>query len=211
MARPREFDRDEALDQAVQVFWRQGFEATTMTDLREAMGIGRQSLYDTFGDKHQLFDEALTRYLALNNARLAETLGDNAGLDAIRAFLHDAAHNLSMQQPRRGCLIMNTCAERAPHDVRAAALTEQGLTSTRTAFARVLRGAADRGEISPSTEVETIAAFLTSQMAGLSVLAQAGASENELIAIADAAMAAIAGPGRRGGGMPGRSGERASP
>src|SRR5260370_35536195 len=74
MARPREFDRDEALKRALAVFWEKGYEATSTDDLIRAIGIGRQSMYDTFGDKHQLYLEALRLYEANTGAALFKRL-----------------------------------------------------------------------------------------------------------------------------------------
>jgi TetR/AcrR family transcriptional repressor of nem operon len=75
MARPKEFDKDEALQKAMNVFWCRGFEATSMQDVVDAMGIKRQSLYDTFGGKHQLYLAALDRYRAEQDAKLLALLG----------------------------------------------------------------------------------------------------------------------------------------
>lgn len=178
----------------MEVFWAHGFEATTMTDLQQALGIGRQSLYATFGDKQQLFVEALDRYVQMSDAVLAERFGPNAGLDEIRSHLHEAATRLTVGEPRSGCLIMNTCIERAPHDAQIAAVTERGLASVRHAFARALANSRDRGELSLSGETHVMATFLTSQLAGLAVLARAGASTAELIQIADTALSSLESP-----------------
>jgi hypothetical protein len=86
---------------------------------------------------------------------------------------------------------MNTCIERSPHDAQIAELTERGLASVRSAFARALQNGRDRGTIGPDGETDAMAAFLTSQLAGLAVLARAGASAAELIQIADTALSSL--------------------
>jgi AcrR family transcriptional regulator len=87
MARPREFDRDAAVQRAMSVFWRKGYAATSTDDLLRAMNIGRQSMYDTFGDKHRLYLEALERYqresIAENIRRLRSTASPLAGIEAL--------------------------------------------------------------------------------------------------------------------------------
>src|SRR5258708_38286901 len=86
MARPREFDRDGAVERAMSAFWRKGYAATSTDDLLRAMNIGRQSMYDTFGDKHRLYVEALEKYqrdrVAENIRRLRSTASPLAGIEA---------------------------------------------------------------------------------------------------------------------------------
>jgi len=149
MARPRKFDREEALDKALDLFWSHGFEATTMSDLQRELGIGRQSLYTTFGDKHQIFAEALDRYVTSADAMLADRFGPSAGVEAIRAHLHFGAQTLTSGD-RRGCLVMNTCIELAPHDEGARLLTNRHLSALRAHFESAIETSRERGELGPS-------------------------------------------------------------
>ena len=191
MARPRQFDRDEALMKAMAVFWEHGFDATTMTDLQKALGIGRQSLYTTFGDKDQLYAEALERYLELADVELAQRLGEQAGFVELRAHVLGAAERLGADEQRMGCLMMNSCVDRAPHDPAVAALAARGLESSQQGFSTALLNARDRGELGPRGDVDDIARFLTSQMAGLSVLARSGASVEQLRSVAETALESV--------------------
>ncbi len=193
MARPREFNRAEALQKAIEVFWTHGYDATSMTHLQKALGIGRQSLYSTFGDKQQLFYEALQHYVLMSETQCAAHFGDEAGIETIREHFRMAAQRLTEGEPRRGCLIMNAGIERAPHDARAAALVERGLSCLRTSFARALHNAHDRGEISATVDVESAATALTAQNAGLAVLGRSGASAEQLFLSANAALDALVG------------------
>ncbi len=186
MARPREFDRDEALSKALEVFWDQGFEATSMSDLQRALGIGRQSLYNTFGDKVALFEEAITAYECMAGESLASHFGPDTGLESIRAHFHLVARRLTEGSPRRGCLLLSTSIERAPRDARIAAVTQRGFEAIRMAFAGALRRAQAIGEVASTADVDALAAVLTSHNAGMSVLAGSGASEESLRATADA-------------------------
>ena len=86
MARPKEFDIDQVLDRATELFWTKGYEETSMRDLEEGLGVGRQSLYSTFGDKRDLFLAALDRYSSLQQERIEPLLAPDAGLAAIRAY-----------------------------------------------------------------------------------------------------------------------------
>src|SRR5919199_5772684 len=106
MARPKSFDQDAVLDQAAQLFRERGYEGTSMADLETYLGLGRQSLYNTFGDKHKLFLKALDRYRKeVSDAALVELTAPDAGLEAIRAFFHAAVEAHTARGPRLGCLL----------------------------------------------------------------------------------------------------------
>src|SRR6516165_5346166 len=116
MARPREFDEASALDAAMDCFWRDGYEATSVRDLAVRMGITGGSLYNAFGDKRSLFREVLQRYAERwtreRIARLEATLPPK---EAVRAFLSEIVER-SVDGDRRGCLLVNAALEVAPHD-----------------------------------------------------------------------------------------------
>jgi len=190
MARPKEFDRQAALDKAMYLFWTRGFEATTMTDLRKEIGIGRQSLYDTFGDKNQLFSEALQQYMRINDANVAELLNEENGIDGIRSLLDSRVKMLS-SGVRRGCLMMNSTVELSLHDQDVAAKLQTGLTTMQEGFEKALRGAIKKGQVKPDVDVSNLASFLVAQVAGMVVLSKNDASKQELQAIADFAIKAI--------------------
>jgi AcrR family transcriptional regulator len=102
MGRPKEFDRGEVLERAMEVFWTHGFEVTSMSDLQRALGIGRQSLYDTFGDRKAIFDEALGHYVARSNARNDVLLEVDDGLEAVRNYFDDSIRGFGGSGPSRG-------------------------------------------------------------------------------------------------------------
>jgi len=191
MARPRQFDRDEALQKATDVFWTHGYEATSMTDLQKALGIGRQSLYSTFGDKPRIFDEVVQRYVSEARAMIAERVGPDAGIAELRAHLLGAAGGLAGPEERRGCLIMNSCVERAPHDPGIAELLRGGLDAMRGAFGQALTNAKQRGEIRADIDVEAAASSLLAQNAGMAVLARTGATAEDLASAVNVAIDAL--------------------
>src|SRR5258708_5294538 len=116
MGRPREFDETAALDAATDCFWRDGYEATSVRELAASMGITGASLYNAFGDKRSLFREVLQRYAELSMreriARLESTLPPK---QAVRAFMGEIVEH-SVEGDRRGCLLVNTALDTAPHD-----------------------------------------------------------------------------------------------
>src|SRR5574338_661411 len=109
MARPREFDVDDALDRATQLFWARGYEATSVQDLVDALGVNRASLYATFGDKAQLFEAVLERYGEQVNGALVKALAPpTAGVEAVRAWFKVLIEMATQPRGARGCLFLNT-------------------------------------------------------------------------------------------------------
>src|ERR1700761_1204824 len=117
MPRPREFDETAALEAAMECFWRRGYEATSLRDLTASMGLTAPSLYNAFGDKQQLFSRALERYLDHTTRdrlhRLEQTLVPKAALH--RFFAEIIEHSIGDRQ-RKGCFLVNSALEVAPHD-----------------------------------------------------------------------------------------------
>src|SRR5215468_3840815 len=108
MARPREFDVDDALDRATQVFWSRGYEGTSVQDLVDALGVNRASLYSTFGDKAQLFAAVLERYGELVNGVVSRTLAPPAaGAAAVRAWFKALIEAATDPRGPKGCLLIN--------------------------------------------------------------------------------------------------------
>src|SRR5437667_8257693 len=116
VGRPRAFDVDEALDQALKVFWRKGYEGTSLSDLTRAMGINRPSLYGAFGNKENLFRKALDRYVGGPAAYVREALKEPTARAVVERLLSEAASLLSDRRHPPGCLIVQaalSCGEEA--------------------------------------------------------------------------------------------------
>lgn len=174
MARPRAFDRDAALDRAMTAFWSKGYEATSIEDLVDRMGIQRGSLYGTFGDKRALFLAALERYQQVVTRELIETLeAPGSGLEAIgRFFRLRVASALDRRRPP-GCLMTNSALELSRRDRGAAGRVSGSLVKMEAAFRRALERARAAGEVSEGRDLRALARFLTSSAQGLSVMAKA--------------------------------------
>ena len=149
MARPREFDEADALDAATDCFWRDGYEATSVRDLAARMGITGASLYNAFGDKRSLFREVLQRYAERSTreriARLESTLPPK---QAVRAFLGEIVER-SVDGDRRGCLLVNTALEIAPHDPELGAEVAMHLGEIEAFFGRAAAAAQEEGSVPP--------------------------------------------------------------
>ena len=192
MPRPKSFDEDAVLDQAVQLFWERGYEGTSLADLEAHLGLGRQSLYNTFGDKQTLFLKALERYRShVGDQRLAELNAPGAGLDAIRVFFRASVESLTAPGKRRACLVANTIVERGSQDPDALLRCNHARDGLERAFRRALAQGKSRGELPDGLDVEATAALLIIQTYGLSVLAKTGASAGELEAAVEALFAGL--------------------
>jgi TetR/AcrR family transcriptional repressor of nem operon len=119
MARPREFDESRALEAAMQCFWRRGYEATSLRDLTVAMGLTPPSLYNSFGDKQQLFELTLERYLdRTTRDRLHRLEATFAPRQALEQFFAEIIDHSAKDRQRKGCFLVNSALEIAPHDAR---------------------------------------------------------------------------------------------
>lgn len=193
MARPQQFDRDDVLDKALNVFWDKGFESASVQDLVDATGLNRGSLYNTFGDKAELFAEVMQRYSRASPAMpLVEAAQDsNSSLDSkavIKQFFDDLVQRALADQQHKGCLLTNTsagfygCNETMTEWVREAF---KGLESTLKTL--VKRGQA-RGTITSTAKPRAIARSLVASAQGLNVLARSGGSSQALKDIATLAV-----------------------
>jgi TetR/AcrR family transcriptional repressor of nem operon len=192
MARPKSFDEEAVLDQAIELFWERGYEGTSLADLEAHLGLGRQSLYNTFGDKHGLFLKALDRYRRENEkAALGQLNAPDAGLDAIRDFFRWGVETLTSSDRRLGCMLTNTISERASEDSDALLRCNVARDLLERSFRRALTQAKKRGELPRALDVEATATLLVVQNYGLTVLAKAGASAAQLHAAVEALFAGL--------------------
>ena len=192
MARPKSFDEEAVLDQAVQLFWERGYEGTSLADLETHLGLGRQSLYNTFGDKHGLFLKALDRYRRDSGEKvLAPLNAPDAGLNAIRRFFEWGVESLTSSGVRRGCFLTNTISERGLEDSDALLRCNQSRDQLERAFRRTLAQAKAKGELPKSIDVEATATLLAIQNYGLTVMAKAGATKQQLLAAVEALFAGL--------------------
>ncbi|MEU8934444.1 helix-turn-helix domain-containing protein [Streptomyces sp. NPDC048409] len=175
MARTKEFDPDAALRSALELFWRRGYEATSMADLVEHLGIGRASLYATFGSKHDLYLKALERY---QEDRLPPLLRDlcrpGPALPAVRALIRQYAAESAADDLRlRGCLVTNTAAELAPHDPAAARSVERDWDRVETGLHMALARAVAQDELPADRDPLALARTLLVLLQGLRVVGKA--------------------------------------
>lgn len=176
MVRPKEFDRDEALLAAIGAFAEQGYGATSTDTLLRAMGISRQSLYDTFGDKRRLYLEALQRYNADSVAELILALhGGAATLKSLEAALMALAARWSAQ-PALGCMGVTAICEFGRADAEVAALGDMAGRTLLSALERLFSDAKAGGALGAEVEPRSAAQFVAATLSGMRVAARGGAS-----------------------------------
>jgi TetR/AcrR family transcriptional repressor of nem operon len=179
--RTKAFEPEAALQNAMELFWRKGYEATSMRDLLNGMGIGRGSFYDTFGDKHSLFLAALDRFEKSRTTWILEALeGPGPPLESIRYVFERTVDGLVRFEPRRGCLLANTAVELAPHDPEVADKISDHVRRTEEAFANALERARAAGVLKADEDPRALARFLVTNLHGLRVMARAGADRETL-------------------------------
>ncbi len=192
MARHKEFDRELVLDGAMGVFWRKGYEATSVEDLVAATGINRASMYNTFGDKRGLFLAAVDHYLAKVIAeRLAILLDPVSAKQSIRRYF-EGVLSFSLGEGRRlGCLLTNSAVEMAPRDGFVGERLRQCLARVEEAFREVIERGQKQGEIEADKDPRALARFLMGAVQGLRVLARADADEATLRDVVDVTLATL--------------------
>ncbi|OXR45943.1 HTH-type transcriptional repressor ComR [Nocardia cerradoensis] len=186
--RPRSFDTDTALDRAVEAFWRNGFEGTSLADLTTAMGINKPSLYAAFGNKEELFGKVLARYLDGPGAYATAALNAPTGREVVERLIHGAVDLAAGDGTPRGCLCVKTVQACGP-DAHAA---RQDAVTVRKAGETALRRRLEQATDLPSRhDPATLAALVHTLSDGIAVQAAAGRSRDELRQVADSALRAL--------------------
>lgn len=181
MARPREFDPTEALSQAMQVFWTRGYEATSLNDLLDAMGLSKSSFYDTFGSKHEVFLETIKHYKKTMTAQFTGVAGlASPARKLIESLFDRAVSRMTEEGGQRGCYLNNCAVEVALHDPEAAKLVDGGIGLMEDAFFALVQRGQSEGDIAPEKDARALARFLTSSLNGLLVIGKANPDRDAL-------------------------------
>lgn len=188
VGRPRSFDPDKALDKALRVFWRRGYEGASLPELTKAMGINRPSMYAAFGNKEQLFKKAVDRYCEEPTAHLEECLAAPTIREVAERLIRDTAERLASPKNPRGCLILQgalACGKESDAIRRdLAARRAERERAIRERFAQ----AAKKGELPKGVDPDDLARYLSTVLQGLAVQATSGATGEELMGIAEVAL-----------------------
>ncbi len=188
MSRTKEFDEAEVLDQALELFRARGFKHTSFSDLTAELGVSRQSLYDTYGDKQTLYHTALRRYLDRSLDNLRRMLADSAPVREVLTELFDCMIAGTCCNGSPGCLMVNSMVEQAPHDAEIRALAQVHAREIEGLFASRLSAAQRQGEIAKDKDPIALARFLYHTMLGFGVASRALGERDSLRASARLAL-----------------------
>ena len=192
MARPREFDEATALEAAIECFWHRGYEATSVRDLADKMGISGPSLYNAYGDKRALFAQALEHYVDHSARALIKRLETSLPpKQAVRRFIEEIIDRSVNDRERRGCFLINSALEVAPHDRQLGALVADRLTEIEAFFYRSIKAAQAKGAVPRNRVARDLARLLLGVLLGIRVLARSKPERALLQGVARPALALL--------------------
>lgn len=184
MARKREFDEVEALKQAMQLFWVQGYEKTSMEDLVNHMGVHRKSIYDTFGNKHELFLKVLEYYRTTIAQQMSQYIAhEKTALDKIRALFDFSI--CSNEEQAKGCLVVNTAVELSLHDEVIAQIIRSDFDESEKVIYQLLQQGQTTGEFSSQLDIAVTTQFIHNALIGIRVQIKTTDEQQKLQPIID--------------------------
>jgi AcrR family transcriptional regulator len=186
--RPRVFDMDEALDKALEIFWKRGFEGASIAELTETLGINKPSLYAAFGNKEELFKKALSRYVAGPVAFIQEAINQPTAYEVAQNFLIKAVEFFTNTKHPKGCLIVQAALSDSAESLMVKDLLAKYRYSYEHLLAKRFEKAKKEGDLPTDTNAETLAKFLSTLHQGMSVQVTSGASKEELMQIVKLAL-----------------------
>ena len=185
MGRPREFDPDQALERALRVFWRSGYEGASMADLTEAMGITKPSLYAAFGNKEELFRKALDRYVDGPGGYVQVALAKPTAREVVEHLLYQAADAVTNPENPPGCLAVQgaLCCGEAAETIKQELMSRRanGEENLRKRFARAIT----EGDLPRESNAADLARYISAIVQGMAVQAAGGVSREQLRKIAE--------------------------
>ena len=191
MGRPRAFDMDKALDQALHVFWEKGYEGASICDLTEAMGINPPSLYAAFGNKEALFKKALDRYETVRDQIMEEAFAVPTAREAMRRLLEGTAERLSDKRNPSGCLLVQGALAGSGECEAVKRHLALRRAAGEVLIRERLKRAKREGDLPDDADPAALARFVATVMQGMAVQAAGGASSKELRQIVDTALRAL--------------------
>lgn len=192
MARKKEFDEDELLGKAVELFWRKGYNATSAQDLVDGLGINRSSLYNTYTDKRTLFKKSLAQYQATETGAMLSMLAKAQNAEAtIKQIFDGLVKESSEDKLLKGCFMVNTAVELAGYDKEIGDMVGNNNQSVEDALSKLIEKGQQAGQFSTKSPARTLARFIFANISGIRVAARTGAGEKTLRDIADVVLSAL--------------------
>ena len=179
MARTKDFDEQEVLAKAIELFWLKGYNGTSMQDLVDTLGISRSSLYDTYTDKHTLFVKALESYQTAGAANIQAIIANSTSAkETVKQLLELATIDLLVDPQQKGCFMVNAEVEVAPHDAEVNSLVCKNDLQMEDAFYQVIKGGQDSGELKNPQDARALARFIINTVKGMRVTAKSTADKS---------------------------------
>lgn len=190
--RPLEYNPEIALNAAMLLFWRKGYESTSLQDLLKTMGLSKSSFYQAFKSKHQLFQQSIQHYRKVLSEDLETQIRQaDSSRQFIENLFYSVASETSGPNARRGCILMNTANEFAQTDTEIADLIGDSIQQVTTIFERAILQAQNENQISKDKDARSLATYLVSTMSGLKNMVKAGADRETIKRIVDIALSAL--------------------
>jgi TetR/AcrR family transcriptional repressor of nem operon len=181
MARTKEFNEDQALDKAIEIFWHKGYNGTSAQDLVTHLGLSRSSLYDTFGDKQKLFSMALKRYQKQGQDYVKNLLEEAEDIKAALTVIFKQAVLESLEDRiTKGCFMVNSSVELAMHDEEIAKIVNDNRQTMEEVFLKAVTKGQEAGQISTQQNARTLARFIFNNYTGIRVLARSGEKDKQV-------------------------------
>lgn len=192
MARSKNFDKNDVLERAMFTFWKNGFHATSMNDLVNAMEINRSSIYDTFGGKQEIFDAAFRNYIRSNTEIIKTFFSDQSTIkEGFRNLFKRAIAQSIKDKDRKGCFVVNTTAEFDPTDEKMLNLLNENRTSFETLFEELLETAVEKGEIDDGADISVMSKMLFAFYNGQMILSKISSNLDEHLPAIDLALSVL--------------------
>ncbi len=192
MARPKSFNQSEVLDKALNLFWEQGYNATSVQDLVDHLGINRASIYDTWGDKRGLYLETLKAYRKKGAANFLERLRSNQSSKAIiRNFLKDVTAEAIEDTCNKGCFLSNSASELANSDQNVFELFSDNNANMEAVLTELVKEGQNNGSITNTDAPEALARFILNTAMGLRIMSKGRKSEKSLEEVVNIALSVL--------------------
>jgi TetR/AcrR family transcriptional repressor of nem operon len=178
MARTKRFDEEEVLNNAMLFFWHKGYNGTSPQEILDELGLSRSSLYDTYGDKKSLFISTLKRYRDTVTAQVIHMLETSENIpETIKMLFLQAKQECFNVEEKRGCFMVNSKVELAPHDEEILAIVKENREALENAFTVAIKRGQEKGQLSKDNPPRSLARFIMNNLWGLTVHSKSGADK----------------------------------
>lgn len=178
MARTKRFDEEEVLNNAMLFFWHKGYNGTSPQEILDELGLSRSSLYDTYGDKKSLFISALKRYRNTVTAQVIQFLETSQNIpETLKMLFQQAKNECFTGEDKRGCFMVNSKVELAPHDEEVAAIVKENREALENAFTAAIKRGQEMGQLSKENPPRALARFIMNNLWGMTVHSKSGADK----------------------------------